>query len=173
MATLAPPIPPNACKEWISVALVEGFCAQAQLNVTDVRWDDGIDLQVGSTKPLVRGKDPGPIFISLQLKCTSSPTYSSGTLHFPLKRKTYERLRNPNAVHDQYLVVYVVPKPRKNWILPDKGFSRFHEVAYYLNLRGLPALTKKKSSQTVAIPLANRLTADVLYNAVRTEFSKW
>lgn len=173
MATLAPPIPPNTSKEWISVALLEGFCAQAELNTAQIRWDDGIDLQVGSTKPLVKGNDPGAIFISLQLKCTSAPVYSAGSLHFPLRRKTYDRLRNPKAVHDHYLVVYVVPKPRKDWIISQPKCSQFQDVAYYLNLRGLPALPKGQGSAVVKIPLSNRLSAKSLYEAVREEFKKW
>ena len=81
-------IPENKAKEWVSLAYLEAITAQVGLNVKSPRWDDGLDLEIGSTKPAVDGFDWRNLFITLQVKSTEYWEVKDGKIAFFLKRST-------------------------------------------------------------------------------------
>jgi uncharacterized protein DUF4365 len=169
---LKTPIPGTTAKEWVSLAFFKGLIAQALLNSTTIDWDDGYDLQVGSTKPMSKQHDVGPVFISIQLKArtVASPDSSRACR---VDRRTFDRLANPNSIHDQYLVAYFMCRKRADWINPEENGSQFNYCAYYKSLKGMSP--PKSNSKSVNIEFCDRdlLTSTVLNNLVREEFAKW
>lgn len=162
-------IPTNIAKEWVSVAYVTGIAAQVGLNITKSVWDDGIDMTLGSTKPVVTGFDCRNLWISLQLKATENWEIDNGHLRFFLKQSNYEQLR-ARSLTRQFLVVYTLPKDRSRsrWILQKSEHVEFSSRAFYLDLLNAPQLTvkangRRRCGKTVRIPVANRLTACSLH----------
>lgn len=178
-------IPKTTGEEWMSLAYVRMICAQVGLNIGRTEFDNGIDLIVGSSKP-IGGKSISNLYVALQLKATINWTVRAGLIKYSLDAKNYVQL-NASSVMDQYLVLCTLPHPRAHWLTNHPGdnnsplcpahehaFSVFSNGVYYLSLANLPALGdnpktgKPYKNKTVSIPISQRLTAISLYNLYKT-----
>ncbi len=112
------------------------------------------------------------MFIRLQVKATAVwQCDDDGVIRFPLEISTYNLLRSP-SIHDQYLVLYVLPGSRSRWLIHDKKYTRILDSAYYLNLKDYPAVSNR-CTKTVHVPVQNRLTAVKLRQLFVAEAAKW
>lgn len=171
-------IPENMAKEWISISYVQAIAAQVGLNINDVRWDDGVDLNIGSTKPVVQGFTMRNLWVSLQLKATEHWEVADGFIKFFLKQSNYDQLRAPSITR-QYLVLYTLPcnKGRPWWIQQQPEHVDFASRAFFLDLLNAAELTprkngRKRTGKTVQIPITNRLTAHSLHK-LYSEAAEW
>ncbi|MFN0134650.1 MAG: DUF4365 domain-containing protein [Phycisphaerae bacterium] len=156
-------IPESHAKEALSVAYVHAVIAQAGLNVKHWKWDDGIDLEIGSSKP-VAGKTLPTFGLPVQIKSTQNWRRTDSYVYVKLRAKNYEQLRQHYSLCPQYLVVYLLPRARSRWICYRGECSEFHCGAYYMDLAGQPALGAAKdgatrTSITIGIPVSNRFTS--------------
>ena len=117
-------IPQTTAQEWISVAYVEAIAAQAGLNIKDCRWDDGVDMDIGSNKKLPGFPNIRNLYLVLQLKSTMDWEVKNDHIHFALKASNYTMLRDPASYLPQYLVLYTMPMSRIQWI-------RHENINYY------------------------------------------
>ena len=158
-------IPENIAKEWVSLAYVQALAAQVGLNTTPLRWDDGVDLQIGSTKPVLPDFDWRHHWIAIQLKSTENWEVKDGRIAFFLKRSNYDQLR-ARSLCGQYLVLYTLPFARSRWIRQQTDHLDFCSKAYYMNLDGEPDLNPRhgrdRTGKTVKFNVANVLTAGTL-----------
>jgi len=167
-------IPQAKAKEWVSLAWLEALCAQAQLNTSNFKWDDGLDLQIGSNKPLIDiGFDPGPLYICVQLKASSRWQWDDESIKLRLDVKTYNRLRNPRAVHSHYLIAVRLHNDQRNWITPRTKSMLLRHTACYLDMRGFPPVSQKKKSVEVSVPTSNHLDASTLRRLAIHEFKRF
>jgi hypothetical protein len=162
-------IPANIAKEWVSVAYVTAIAAQVGLNITTTKWDDGVDLTLGSTKPVVAGFELQNLWISLQMKSTENWEIEDNHIRYFLKQSNYDKLR-ARSVSRQFLVLYTLPKDqsRARWILQKPEHVEFSSRAFYLDLLNQPELAvkangRRRCGKTLRIPIANRLTACSLH----------
>jgi len=158
-------------KEAFNAAYVSSMAAHAGLKTskTDID-DDSVDMMLVGSRYSGHIKNPQ---LHLQLKCTASPTISAGLLKFPLKMKNYEDLRETRVITPQYLVVMVVPSKVKSWIVHDVDSMTLHNCCYWMSLRGAAAVGNK-TKVTVDVPVAQRLTTQVLSNmALLASQRKW
>jgi hypothetical protein len=159
-------IPETHAKECISLAYLAAICAQAGLNVRHWKWDDGIDMEIGSSKP-IQGICLPTIAMPLQVKATEDWEVKNGRIAFSLKAAAYTRLSATDLLLPQYLVLYTLPRERDRWVVYKDDHCQLFHTAYYMNLAGEPVLTAGadgniQESKTVHVPVAQRLTAPVL-----------
>jgi len=163
-------IPESIAKEWISVAYVQAIAAQVGLNISEIRWDDGVDLKIGSTKPVTPDFDWQNLWICLQLKATSNWDVEDGKIKYFLKQHNYDVLRK-KSISRQYLVLYTMPQDRSRarWFCHRDEHSELVGKAYFLDLLDAEGVKPRKngrprSGRTVTVSTANRLTATTLHN---------
>jgi hypothetical protein len=82
--------------------------------------------------------------IGFQLKCTKLTFNKDGYLHFPLKIKNYNDLRETNQPFPIYLAVLCVPEDEKDWVevKPEELILRYS--AYWISLKNKPSVKNKK-----------------------------
>jgi hypothetical protein len=159
-------IPENIGKEWMSLAYLRAICAQVGLNMSRAEFDNGIDWYIGSI-PSLNGESLANSFLAIQLKATQNwQVEDGGFFKYNLPIKNYNLLRTESR-SPQYLVVFTLPSNLESWIkyqwesVDHEHIIELRHMAYYLNLRGLPA-TDNQESITIQIPVSNKLTSQVL-----------
>ena len=166
-------IPEAMAKEWVSIAFIRSLIAQVGLNVQKAgEWDDGWDILIGSNKLVWADVKKIQTWISVQVKAITNYVVCDGHLSYDLDAKTFRRLRKESGM-PQYLVVYILPKLRKKWLVIQRDHHDLVGQAFWFDVKAVPATTNR-SSRNIKIPLSNRLCAvtlhDWVHNAVRTHF---
>jgi hypothetical protein len=159
----------------VSLAYLYAISAQFGLNIKSWKWDDGIDLEIGSNKPIETEAGDmtfKTVAIGLQVKATKNWEVKDGQIAFPLKAANYERLRKPNSFPPEYLVLYTLPLTREQWVCHRDDHTDFLHRAYFADLSGQPALRPSETgdfptSKTVYVPTANVLTGPRLLELYR------
>lgn len=142
------------------------------MNLKQCRWDDGIDIEIGSNKPTFGNLYFRNLYVNLQVKSTEDWQVSSdGTIAYALKASNYEQLREP-CFPPSYLVLYTLPHARAHWVVNRDNLCEFRNSAFFLSLRGQPALVarsdgRQRYTRTVRVPTKNRLTAMSLLGLYR------
>lgn len=147
-------------KEQFNYAYVCAMAAQAGLNRVDARVDDdSVDVSFksrGFHQRAVRNPQ-----IDFQLKCTSQELIHGDELRFSLSRKNYDDLRGDNLICPRYLAVLVVPPNVQQWIENNGDSISLLRSCYWVSLRDAEE-TQNAHNVTVRIPLAQRLTSQVM-----------
>lgn len=166
-------IPESHAKERLSLAFLHALTAQAGLNVRRWEWDDGIDLEVGSNKPMHGDFVFSSFHIGLQVKATENWSVRDGRIAYPLKSKNYQRLCIPNKFNPEYLILHTLPTERDRWLCHQADHTDILHHAYFLDLSNLPALVPNANGEiqqtcTVHVPVANILTGAKLLQLFET-----
>lgn len=164
-------IPENKAKEWVSLSYLEAITAQVGLNISNTKWDDGLDMHIGSTKPLVPNFNCRNFWLALQVKSTADWAISNGKIPFFLKQSNYDQLR-ASSLMPQFLILYTFPQHRdgrSSWVYQAPEHVEFRSRAFYLDLTNQPPLSarsngRRRVGRTVHVPVASRLTAVSLRN---------
>lgn len=158
-------VPQTIAKEWVSVAYVQAIAAQIGLNLKAARWDNGIDLELGSLHPVATDFQWQNLWICLQLKATANWEIRDGQISFFLEQKNYDCLRQ-RSISRQFLVLYTMngDGARSMWLRHHAEYTQLAGRAYYLDLLNAPPLAprangRSRTGRTIRIPVANRLTA--------------
>lgn len=159
-------IPDKIGKEWVSRHCLQAMAAQAGLNLQTPEWDDGVDLQIGSTKPAVPSVTARNVWFSVQLKATQNWEIQSEGIAFFVDRQTHEHLRLP-SVSPQYLILYTMPISRLRWITYHDNHSRFSHRFFYVSLANEPPIGTSKrgvlrAGKTIYVPASQIVTAGTL-----------
>jgi hypothetical protein len=150
---------PNKQKEEFQYAYLCALAAHAGLNRGHFSVDDdSVDIMFQGKGYDAPVRNPQ---IQIQLKCTSQNLLNGNVIKFPLPRKNYDDLRGDDVVAPRYLAVLVVPEPTADWVQQHPGYMSLHNECYWVSLRDAPA-TDNLTSVTVDVPLAQRLTTNVL-----------
>ena len=97
----------------------------------------------------------------MQLKCTATPDFRDGALHYPLAAKNYGDLIPKNVMVPRILVVVAVPADVSNWLTMSEQSLTLRNCAYWLSLRGAPE-SENEHTKTVRIPVEQRFDAGAL-----------
>ncbi|MEL7355813.1 MAG: DUF4365 domain-containing protein [Cyanobacteria bacterium J06560_6] len=160
----------NLQKEAFSYAYIKQISAAIgyECNVKDRAKDNvGIDLSIEVPGELERCLSPQ---VEAQVKCTSQNCIKNSVLTYSdLSPANYARLIYPSPYVRQLLIVVVVPADPNDWIKVLRQSAvetKTMAAAFWISLEGKPKKTNK-SSVSVKIPVANRLTPEVLREILR------
>jgi hypothetical protein len=137
-------------QEQFSRAWVRALAAVAGYNITHCEVDDdSIDLGLtGNRRDGVHVKAPK---LEFQLKCHSGDDESGAHLSYPLKMKNYDDLRDSEVHVPRILVVCCVPEVVGDWLHEDAQATAMRRCAYWLSLRGFPAVANE-TTRSVRLP---------------------
>ena len=146
------------CMEMFNEGYLFALAAQVGINHSKKRVDnDSIDLTFEGWGYGGLICDPK---ISMQLKCTSQDLRVGNEIHFSLKRKNYDDLRETKLGTPRYLAVLEVPKEMNEWTQHMDTGMLLASRCYWASLRGAPAVDQ--ANITVVVPLSQRLTSESL-----------
>jgi hypothetical protein len=163
---------PQKQKEEFNFAYVCALAAHAGLNRTlSAVDDDSIDVAFkskGYIGRLVRSPQ-----IEFQLKCTSQSLVDGDVIKFPLPRKNYDDLRGDDFASPRYLAVLLIPANTNEWVAHNHEHIALYNNCYWISLRNA-APTENAVSVTVEVPLAQRLTSEILRSMIdRASDGEW
>ena len=114
--------------------------------------DDSIDLLLGRTGGSGTVHSPR---LEVQLKCSSRKLMRKDGVHYPLKLKNYDDLRDPQRHLPAVLVVLLVPASVDDWVRHSHAQMALKHCGYWLNLSGLPSVGNAQNI-TVRMPRKNK-----------------
>lgn len=121
--------------------------------------DDSVDWIVG-------GRGAGGTLrrprVEVQLKCTARDILYQHDLRFPLSRKNYDDLRDPDLTLPRLLVVVLVPEQIDDWLAQTEAALVLRVCGYWVSLRGAPPRSSASTNVTVRIPRAQILDVAAL-----------
>lgn len=160
----------NLQKEAFSYAYISQISAAIgyECNVKQRAKDNaGIDLSIEVPGELENCLSPQ---IEAQVKCTSKDCIKNDLLTYSgLPIANYKRLIYPSPYVRQLLIIVVVPPDPKDWIKVLRQAiveTKTMAAAFWISLEGRISTTNT-SSVSVTIPVANRLTPEVLREILR------
>ncbi|MCY3810624.1 MAG: DUF4365 domain-containing protein [Gammaproteobacteria bacterium] len=136
-------------KERLSVAWLGAMAAMAGFASGPPEPDrDSIDLTLSAG-------GPGRPKMDVQLKATSTPMVREDGLHYELKRKNYDDLREADRMVPLILVVVQLPPNEAGWIDFSNERMVLRRKAWWASLKGAEGIEGK--SKTVVLPTDQRL----------------
>ena len=144
----------NQRKAELSFAYLSAVCAMAGYTCQrgPMPDDDSIDATVrtrGSKRPV----------FDVQLKATSSPIRHADGLHFSLKRKNYDDLREERTLK-MILVVLELPDAPDQWLECGPQQLVMRRCAWWKSLLGSPEISTE--SRVIIIPESQRFDLDAM-----------
>jgi hypothetical protein len=163
--SVSSPMDTNTRKEEFSYAYIRaiastsGFCVQPKSRSMD---SAGLDILIETPGTMAGGGASFPK-IEAQVKCTATrAAVTESLITYPLEVKNYNKLRQPDPLVPQILIVVLVPEILENWIeITEPETTAVRRCAYWLSLKGREA-TSNTDSITVYIPRSNLLTPQSL-----------
>ena len=146
-------------KEKFSDAYLQAVAAVAGFALASPRPDnDSVDWVISSRRTAELPRAPR---LEVQLKCTARDIVRSDQLHYPLKMKNYNDLRDFGVLVPRILVVVLVPEYVSEWLLQSEENLRMCHCGYWVSLRGAPELVNT-TRVTVNVPRNQIFTPDEL-----------
>lgn len=123
----------------------------------------GVDAVIRAKERFTADSTLTQFTIDVQLKATSERprTDEAGRFGFELPRRNYDTLRNVETLAQQLLVVLYLPEDETQWISHSEDCLFAKRCAYWLSLRGAPAIANT-TSRTVYVPPANLFSVEGL-----------
>lgn len=132
------------------MAYVTAVASGAGCSVTKIEVDiDSIDVNIRRRTEGTAITSPN---LDVQLKATHTNCVFGDDIHFKLKRRAYDRLRDPNCSAPAILLVLHVPKLFEEWTDHTEDRLQVRRCAYWRSLKGMPALAVEQKSATIVIP---------------------
>ncbi len=145
----------NQRKAELSFSYLSALCAIAGFTCQrgPIPDDDSIDATVRT-----RGSNR-PVF-DVQLKATSSPEWHADGLHFQLKRKNYDDLKDDRTLKI-ILVVLELPAASEEWVDCSAERLIIRRCAWWEWLWGYPEI--ERDSRVVVIPESQRFDLNAMF----------
>jgi hypothetical protein len=150
----------NQQKEQFSLAYLHVVATAAGFKLSDPRVDDeSVDVMVGQSGGEGTMRSPR---LEVQLKCTERDVLREDGVHFQLKRKNYDDLRDPDVMVPRILVVMLVPEDTSEWLndVPEEEMC-LRRYAWWMPLVG-EGERLGVESPTVILPRQNLFNPDTL-----------
>jgi len=150
----------NQQKEQFSLAYLHVVATAAGFKLSDPRVDDeSVDVMVGQSGGEGTVRSP---LLAVQLKCTERDVLREDGVHFQLKRKNYDDLRDPDVMVPRILVVMLVPEDTSEWLndVPEEKLC-LRRCAWWMPLVGEDERLGVESP-SVVLPRQNLFNPDSL-----------
>lgn len=140
----------NKRKEEFGIAYVQAIASVAGYSISRPPVDDdSIDIQFLSNSSNAYIRSPR---LEAQLKCTAQDLILDGNIHFPLKVKNYNDLRDPKVLVPRLLICVLLPSDDpSSWLNHSEESLSVLKCGYWESLKDLPA-EENSHSITVQIP---------------------
>lgn len=139
----------------LAVAALAGCsAAEPEPDVDDIDWT--LSCRLAPRRPK----------LDLQVKSWTQNGGTPDTLHYPLKRKSYDGLILTNLLIPRFLILVVVPPTPESWLSVSPEQLVLRRCAYWCSLAGLPE-SENESSVTVHVPRANLFDVAALTRLMR------
>lgn len=157
-------------QEQFSIAYVRSLASVAGFKIGSVNEvdEDSVDFHITQKGDSERSLYPKFTDIKVQLKCTyGEKPRGDGKLHYPLKAKNYDDLRQETGLPFILVVLCIPTGEESDWLIEGDSFMALHNVAYWVSLRGQPPLPEsateyKNRTTTIHIPCTNRFNVSGL-----------
>jgi len=144
-------------KEQYSIAFVHALATRARCKIDTLSVDDEqVDLTIRQKATRLQYSR---VCVDVQLKCTGRDVVRDDGLHFSIKRKQYDGLRERGIVK-KILVALAVDVEFDNWMEFTPNDLLMRGSAYWIAVDGLPPITTQ--STTLILPDANRFNVEQL-----------
>jgi len=121
-------------KAEFSLAYLHAVSTVAGFAIYERRVDDeSVDCGVAKKGGNGTAKSPR---LEVQLKCTHRDVLHEDGVHFPLKRKNYDDLRETELHVPKILVVLLVPEEIKDWLAHSDEEMCLRHCAWWMSLAG-------------------------------------
>ena len=144
----------NQRKAELSFAYLSALCA-----VAGYACQRGPSPDEDSVDATVRTRGSRRPVFDVQLKATSSPVWHTDGLHFRLRRKNYNDLREHRTLN-AILVVFELPADPQEWLDCNTERLLVRKCAWWEWLLGYPDI--QGDSKTVVIPKSQRFDLETM-----------
>lgn len=150
-------------KEQLSVAYAQAISAYAGLSFQEYNSDYGLDARINDIQysPDRRRYWQTGFGIDIQLKSTINAKIQSGIIIYDLEVKNYKDLIQLDIGTPRILILFVLPKNRKDWVQVSCNEMKLEKCAYWCSLKGLPD-TQNGQKVRIKIPGSQVLTTEEL-----------
>jgi len=158
----------NRQKEEFSNAFVQAVASVAGFGLSKPSVDDdSVDWNISQAGGDGIRRSPR---LDLQLKSSSSVKIQNGVISFPIKLKNYDDLRPTNCLVPRILVVVLLPRNVKDWLVLSEKQMVMKHCAYWISLCGHDE-TENTTRVTVHVPTEQRFSPESL-SAIMEMISK-
>jgi hypothetical protein len=135
--------------EQFSQAYVQAVASAVGCIVTRPPFDlDSTDLTLSRKRQTRTGRTGK---LDVQLKSTAADCIRGTDVHFPLKQKNYDELRDDNISVPRILIVVAMNADVTSWMTHTEANMALFKCGYWLSLRGFGPSTSTHST-TVHLP---------------------
>lgn len=147
----------NKRKEEFGIAYVQAIASVAGYSILrPFVDDDSIDIQFLSNSSNSYTRSPR---LEAQLKCTAQDMTLDGNIHFPLKIKNYNDLRDPKVLVPRVLICVLLPgEDPFSWLNHSEESLSVMKCGYWEILTGYPP---KENSHSVTVQIPKTQTFNV------------
>ena len=140
----------TACKEQFSLAYAHAIALAARCTLHGITPDvERVDFTV---RQVADHNLYEAAQIDVQMKCTSQSVMLNDGVHWTLDVDHYDHLRSGKVYNPKILVVLLVPTNLKDWLDHSADRAILKQCAYWVSLRGLPAVPATQQTRTVVLP---------------------
>lgn len=147
--------------EGLSRAYVQAVAAVCGCTCARPDPEYGSDMTLHRVRRAKRVYRPTGRSLNIQLKSTTGATLTAAEVVYDLDVRAYDILRHATRATPLYLVVFVMPSVQADWLVHGEDRLELRSCAYWLSLRGFPAVKNAKTVR-VRIPRQNQFTPAAL-----------
>lgn len=150
-------------KEELSFAYTQAISAYAGMGCEQRRRDYGIDGSINEiiySKIRKRHVESG-YSIDFQLKATVNAKIKDGIILYDLEVKNYRDLIDVNTGKARILILYCLPREKKEWLDILEDEIKLRKCAYWCSLKGFPDVLNKRRVR-IKFPESQKFTPDEL-----------
>lgn len=146
-------IPDTHLQARLSEAFINAVAAQAGCAATFITHDYGLDVELNP----VRFEKNGIPFnmtgwtLHCQIKSTVNYTMQLDYITYDMPAKAYNRLASWEGTTPCYLIVYCLPKNKREWLMLDENTCTLKHCAYWFRI-GNELLPKGTTQKRILIP---------------------
>lgn len=122
--------------EVLQIGYLHAVAAASGCSLSSPYPDRGIDWQVNHESSQHLADPEASIKVSLKSTYQVQAPVAPGTFPFRLKNAHLEKLSYPAPTVNRLLIVMVVPREMRHWILTTGNFMQLRHCAYWANLSG-------------------------------------
>lgn len=161
-------IPDTKIQERLSIAYINAvsFYAGYGFQETGPSVDFGIDGEITRVSKYKGKYSSNGALLYVQVKATYKARESRDFIHYDLSRDAYEKLKEPTGL-PQILVVYVMPKNKKEWLILEPDKLVLSKCAHWISASDIPKMKSRQGSEVVYIPKVNVFDSETIEELVR------
>ncbi|WP_373262365.1 DUF4365 domain-containing protein [Hungatella hathewayi] len=155
-------------KECLGAAYTRAVVSSAGFNLCVSEHDYGFDgkiLDVEYDEEYGRYSESG-FQIDFQLKSTVCYEIKDNLIIYDIEVKNYRDLIKINPGNPRILILYLMPRDKKDWVVNDKDKMILRYGAWWYSLKGMPE-TDNNDRKRIKVPLDNFLSVDALVKMMK------